>query len=443
MQRERPLAGWLVGTWVLLVLVLGVLAYHRGPDLAVTPLDLLVWGALIFVSERLAVRMGSDLRVSMLLVPAVGAMVVLPPWAAALFLAASYLPPARASLAKDLFTRASLAGATLIAGSLYHALAAGGWPYAAAALLAATTHWILYLAALNLLLALSLRLPYLPLLWRHLRTLGAGFEVLAVYGVVVTAIYLDPPQVLGRLAPFAVLALYLPTLYVRAYWQLVRRSEESVQRLLELILRAVEARDPYTREHSARVARISEAIARELGYDPDAAGHVRRAAALHDAGKVYVPDAILTAQRPLTEEERARIRQHPQRGLELLRPVRREVGLYLPVIGQHHERWDGRGYPEGRRGRGIHPWARIVAVADAYEAMTADRPYQPARTPEEALETIRAEAGRAYDPEVVAAFERAWRAHDGWRVPGSPVVDPPGRDPLDQVFGHPSRGNSR
>lgn len=169
------------------------------------------------------------------------------------------------------------------------------------------------------------------------------------------------------------------------------------------LARAVDARDAYTADHSERMARWAEAVARRLGCSEDEVREVRWAALLHDIGKLGVPDAVLRKPGPLSPEEWEVVRRHPVVGEEILKPVRRFAAV-ARLVRHHQERWDGTGYPDGLRGEQIPLGARILAVVDAYTAMTDHRPYRPARTREEACRELERCAATQFDPRVVAAF---------------------------------------
>jgi diguanylate cyclase (GGDEF)-like protein len=178
----------------------------------------------------------------------------------------------------------------------------------------------------------------------------------------------------------------------------------------DVLLRALAERDPGLGTHAEAVA-LAVAVAEALGLRPEGVECVRQAAELHDVGKVAIPDAILGKPGPLTEEEWAFVRRHPAIGerIVLAAPALARVGA---LVRASHERWDGRGYPDGLEGEAIPLGARIVAVADAFAAMTAGRPYRAARRPPEALGELRRQAGAQFDPAVVEAWcaARARRA---------------------------------
>jgi PAS domain S-box-containing protein/putative nucleotidyltransferase with HDIG domain len=194
------------------------------------------------------------------------------------------------------------------------------------------------------------------------------------------------------------------------------------------LARAVDARDAYTADHSERMARWAEAVARRMGCSPGEVREVRWAALLHDIGKLGVPDAVLRKPGPLTQEEWEVVRRHPVLGEEILKPVRRLAGV-AKLVRHHQERWDGAGYPDGLRGEQIPLGARILAVVDAYTAMTDQRPYRPPRSHEEAVEELRRCAGTQFDPEVVRAFLEVLESEGAGthsHTPSSPAEPVPG-----------------
>ncbi len=169
---------------------------------------------------------------------------------------------------------------------------------------------------------------------------------------------------------------------------------------------AVDAKDPYTRGHSERVAAHSRTIARYLGLSPEAQHRVWVGALLHDVGKIGVEDSILKKGGVLSAEEYEQMKLHPVIGAEILSRIE-QLREMIPAIRWHHEAWNGMGYPDGRKGEQIPLMARIVAVADTFDAITTSRPYQRAYEVDFALETIRKLAGTRFDAKVVTAFLRA------------------------------------
>ncbi len=186
----------------------------------------------------------------------------------------------------------------------------------------------------------------------------------------------------------------------RARSQELKRSYMATVRALS---NAVEARDAYTGKHAERVTAYGMEIARARGLPSAGAPELEFGFLLHDVGKVAVPDAILYKPGPLTEEEWALMARHPVVGAAIVSGIEflREAA---EVVRHHHERWDGRGYPDGLAGEEIPLVARVFAVADVLDALTTDRPYRAASPLRVARETIILEAGRQFDPRVVQAF---------------------------------------
>jgi HD-GYP domain-containing protein (c-di-GMP phosphodiesterase class II) len=187
----------------------------------------------------------------------------------------------------------------------------------------------------------------------------------------------------------------------RASAQELRASYIATVRALS---NAVEARDAYTGKHAERVAAFGVELARRANLDVAGNPQLEFGFLLHDVGKVAVPDAILFKADRLTREEYALIAKHPVIGAEILRDVS-FLGEGKLVVRHHHERWDGRGYPDGLSGDDIPLAARVFAVADTLDALTTDRPYRPATSWEQARKIIASESGRQFDPGVVDAYE--------------------------------------
>ena len=179
----------------------------------------------------------------------------------------------------------------------------------------------------------------------------------------------------------------------------------------------IEARDPFARGHSSRVAVLAYSVARRIGLDRKALLRLRFGALMHDIGKLAVPEAVLVKPAALTTSELALIRRHPGTGARMLQAIgiRRDA---VQGVLYHHERWDGAGYPIGCAGESIPLEARILAVADAFDAMTSIRPYRGPRAAPDALEELQRCAGSQFDPAIVSAFIAVCLDGDlGWDEP--------------------------
>jgi putative nucleotidyltransferase with HDIG domain len=172
--------------------------------------------------------------------------------------------------------------------------------------------------------------------------------------------------------------------------------------------RAIEARDPHASGHAARVGVMAEVVAERLGWDEADIEVLRMAAALHDVGKLHVPERILRKPGPLDGDELALMRRHPEEGARMVAGIR-ELRLAVPAVLYHHERWDGTGYPAGVEGEAIPAEARVLAVVDAFDAMTTDRSYRRALAQHQAVAELERCAGTQFDPEIVRVFADAWR----------------------------------
>jgi diguanylate cyclase (GGDEF)-like protein len=241
---------------------------------------------------------------------------------------------------------------------------------------------------------------------------GEQFEVKASYGAVVIPHETDTLEHALQLAD------------ERMYAQKHGRSSAAGEQARDVLMHTMHAKHPALRAHSSVVAELAAAVARRLDMTAEEVDEVARGAELHDVGKVGVPDAILNKPGALEPEEWEFMRQHTILGERIvsaapaLRPVAR-------LVRSSHERWDGGGYPDGLRGPAIPRGSRIICVCDAYEAMTADRPYRRALTPEVALAELRAGAGTQFDPEVVAIFIDEIERRDAILPAHDDAADPP------------------
>lgn len=176
---------------------------------------------------------------------------------------------------------------------------------------------------------------------------------------------------------------------------------------IKAIANSIEARDPYTRGHSERVARFSKVIAEEFNWDKKEIELIDWGGALHDVGKIGIHDSILNKPGKLTDDEYNEIKLHPLIGTQIVKDIS-FLEPVIPYVLEHHERFDGKGYPKGVAGENISIKGRLLAVADTFDAMTSHRPYRKALKPADALKEILRNQGTQFDPEVVRAFERAW-----------------------------------
>ncbi|HEY2831258.1 MAG TPA: HD-GYP domain-containing protein [Sporichthyaceae bacterium] len=407
---------------VLLVAVAaaaGVL--HTRPDLS----TLLLIGALFAVLDPLStVSLARGVTLSASFPVSLASAILLGPCGAALVALGSLAwQPARPPWPKRVFNAAELAVAAAAAGAVYRLL--GG----DSVLTADDFPWVLPVVALAALahsavnaglMAGVLRLAEGVPLRRGLRaTLSsglAGYLLYGLFGLLMAVLWSSP---VGALAALLVL---LPLLVARWAFGQYAAEREAYERTVRALVATVDAKDPYTRGHSERVALGAELIGRQVGLPEQRTELLRFAGMLHDMGKVGVPTALLRKGGGLSGAEFAEIARHPARGVEMVRDIS-FLHEALAGIAHHHERLDGQGYPDGLAGERIPYFARVIAVADAFDAMTTTRAYRRARGTSDAIGELRRGAGTQFDPALVEAFVTAVETH-GWE-PGEAVAQIP------------------
>ncbi|MFI1395098.1 HD-GYP domain-containing protein [Streptomyces sp. NPDC020681] len=349
-----------------------------------------------------------------------------------LLAAAFLLPPAAAALVavpgallgrvderpaaiRRIWRASQLALATSGAAQAYLLLGGAGtlrapdFPYALVPAAAGALAFCLVLTALDGgILATVERLP-VGAAWRELlpRSL-APHLVHGLAGLMMAVLWRSPYGPLSAL--FVLLPMYISCWIFGQY----HRERAAHQATIRALVQAVDLKDKYTRGHSERVGRASVLIARELDMEEERLEVIRFAGILHDVGKLGVPTRVLRKDGPLTPDERRVIELHPEYGHEMVRGIG-FLGEARAAILHHHERLDGSGYPYGLVGRQIPEFARVVAVADAFDAMTSTRTYRRARPVASALEELKRCAGTQFDPQMVRALVRALERH-GWET---------------------------
>jgi HD superfamily phosphohydrolase YqeK len=281
------------------------------------------------------------------------------------------------------------------------------WPFAAAAAVHVITNQGLLWGVLQL-IRKDQRLRDRSRQESSLLLLLASDLGYAVLGLLIAGLW----TVVGA---FAAVLVLVPLFVARWAMGQFAEQQRAYAATMEALCQAVETKDFYTRGHSERVSRGSGMIAREIGMRPDRADAISYAGMLHDVGKLGVPTKVLQKTGPLTEEEYAAIQLHPMRGLEIVR----EIGFLdeaLTGIMHHHERIDGKGYPMGLAADEIPEFARVIAVADAFDSMTSNRSYRQARGIAEAVTELRKGSSTQFDPALVEAFIAALD-REGWKLP--------------------------
>jgi HD-GYP domain-containing protein (c-di-GMP phosphodiesterase class II) len=217
--------------------------------------------------------------------------------------------------------------------------------------------------------------------------------------------------------------LTIPAGLIYKAFKILRELQDSTRHLLENMADAVDLRDPYTGGHSRRVTEYSAAILRQLGIQGPEVTLIVAAARVHDIGKIGIPDAILNKVGRLTDEERLAMEAHPVYGESLLKR-HADFARGTKIVRHHHERWDGAGYPDGLKGTDIPFGARVVAVADSYDAMTSDRPYRRGMSIQDATAILHQGREYQWDPAIVDAFLRAIAAENRSEAEPGPTLHP-------------------
>ncbi len=420
-----PRAAWI---YIGLVVAVAAFALARGPFAGISWIRLAVLAVLLLICEsvstpitprRLAWSPSSAATLaSVVLLGPVGAAIVgvVTMWR----VRRDLTPPQR------VFNGAMFSLSGYAAGSVFLALggtvgipSAGSFPAIIGAFAgAAVTH----VATNGLLLGGVLWLTRGPDRERRVFDLRLALSDLGygVFGLLIAAVW----SVVGA---FAAILVLIPLFVAR--WAITQfaKQEQAYEATLRVLCQAVETKDFYTRGHSERVSKGSVMIARAIGMRAERVEAIRYAGMLHDVGKLGVPTKVLQKSGKLTEEEYAAIQLHPMRGLEIIR----EIGFLdeaLAGIMHHHERIDGRGYPMGLAGDEIPEFARVLAVADAFDCMTSTRSYRGARTVAEAIGELHRCSGTQFDPAFVDALIAAVD-RDGWQTPDVP--EPPAGEPVE------------
>ena len=406
--------------YIAAVAAAGTLAIARGPLPGIAWSECVALAGLVVLAESAATFLRSTRHVSWSPISAatLAAVVLLGPAGAAIVGASAGLKVRRLPAYKRVFNAGLIALSAFSAGRVFVLL--GGrvgapgpssfpgiiGPFAAAAAANLVVNLMLLRGVLWLTGERGPQLNASLDPWLNVTDLGY-----CAFGLLIAALW----RMLGPFTSVLVLAPLFVARWATTQFAAQRRAYEAT---VSVLCQAVETKDVYTRGHCERVCRGSVMIAQEIGMRGDRVEAIRCAGMLHDIGKLGVPTQVLQKTGRLTDDEYAVIKLHPMRGLEIVR----EIGFLdeaLDGIMHHHERIDGRGYPMGLAGDEIPEFARVLAVADAFDAMTSTRSYRGARPVHEAIEELRKWSGTQFDPAFVDAFVAAVR-REGWQRPERP-----------------------
>jgi putative nucleotidyltransferase with HDIG domain len=381
---------------------------------------LVLLAGLAVIAEMLGFFLATGAKGSIAFIPYLAAVLVVPSWATVAVVALVKLGVeviAQKSTSRVMFNAAQHAVATALAVMVYGALGGESLLGSTSASFADTSlaSGVPAIGALAVsFLANSLLVSGAVALssgrgvtdaWREIHLPSIGVDLLASPIVFIFA------WVYARFGPIAAAALWVPILGIRQLNKINAELDRMNRELLQLMVKSIEARDPYTSGHSRRVEHFAVLIARAIGLPERETRRIGQAALLHDVGKIHEKYApILLKEDRLTPSEWATIQQHPIDGAELVSTMTQLQDL-VPAIRHHHERWDGGGYPDGLVGDQIPRMARIIALADTIDAMTSARPYRPALQPEEVRSEMIKCRGSQFDPDIVDRLlvDNAWQ----------------------------------
>jgi HD domain/MASE9 len=398
--------------------------------------EILLFAALFWVGDFAPVVARLRLlNVSTSFPVAVAAVLLIGPWSAALVCMIGSLARVRQmSWYKRIFNAAQLAICAFVAGCVYNASpgASAGFtnvhfPEALFAVaLAGFTQSLINHLLVAVVISLTARIPLARVWWGGMSETALPSLGYGLIGLMIAVLWA------GGVGPVAGVLVLAPMLIARWAFQQYGEQHKAYEATVASLIRAVETKDYYTRGHSERVARASVLLAEQRGMREDRLEMLRYAGMLHDVGKLGVPTKLLQKTGPLDDSEFAAIKLHPTRGFEMVNGIS-FLDEALLGVKHHHERVDGRGYPDGLAGSDIPEFARIIAVADAFDSMTSTRSYRSARTVEAAIAELRKWAGTQFDPVLVEALIAAVEAH-GWE----PNIDATEEllDPAVLVFDH-------
>lgn len=315
------------------------------------------------------------------------------------------------------YNHASIAIPAVIAGWIVISLIPSGFPADAKSLIvvlgAGIVHFVVNNALAAAAVAVRIGRPFAAVINANIRQFGLGLMGLAPLAWLMAVMYV----VAG---PVGVLPFAVPLYATRVGYKKVVEIRDMFTQTVRSLAGAIDAKDPFTAGHSERVQLIAKDLGEELRCSDAELEALEWGGLLHDVGKIGIPDAILLKTGSLTKDERMVMNAHPVKGEEILKPVQK-LAPELPIIRHHHEWFNGSGYPDRLIGHEIPKLARIMHVADSFEAMTAARPYRLTPLSEQqAIDELHKFSGIQFDPEVVAAFDRLVAQRPEWLKPNIP-----------------------
>ena len=383
------------------------------------------FGFLVFLAEQFPVKLPlgeGSISVSFVLMSTV--VIIGGPAEVGIAAACGFLTvrgARKVPLARHLFNAAELSLASTLAGLTYRAIIGNPafadvsemFPRVLLPITGATAVQFLVNTGLVALVVAIIRGGKMHNVWRaQFTNLLRGYVAFAVLGVILAALYKE-------MGPASVFFLLVPLLVARNAFQSAVEMETAYEATVRSLIKAIEAKDPYTKGHAERVAKLSEMTARAYGLSAEECRVIRYIALMHDVGKLGVSTKILAKPGKLTDEEYEHMKQHPIRGYEIVSEIDFLKQAAETAVRHHHERMDGRGYPDGLAGEAIPVIARIVMVCDAFDSMTSTRVYRKAKGIEDAFVELHRCEGTQFDSVALAALEKAI-AREGWEAEPEP-----------------------
>lgn len=396
--------------------------------------DFVALGFLIILAESMSARGSHDLAqialssvVSSACLPLVGG------WGAIVLACATAFACFREPPIKRVFNTAQMVLAAAAAAATFtvldgEAIGPSSFPYLILPFLAAlAAHCLVNGTLVAGIVRLHQGVPMRVVFQGTMASSIPGYVGYGLFGLLLAVVWDEDGAGVG---PTAALLLLLPLFVARWAYAQYADEQRAYDQTVRALMAAVETKDLYTRGHSERVSAASVLIARAIRMREDRVGSLRYAGMLHDVGKLGVPTRVLQKSGRLTEGEFAAIQRHPMQGLEIVREID-FLDEAMAGIMHHHERMDGLGYPMGLAGHQIPEFARVIAVADAFDSMTTTRSYRGARSVADAIVELRRCAGSQFDPPFVEALVAAIE-EDGWAPETAPLFAARAQAPFDQ-----------
>jgi putative nucleotidyltransferase with HDIG domain len=367
-------------------------------------LTILLFLFLTFLSDSYPVRLPNGVIISVSFAVIFGAILIFQPIVVVIISVLGDLLSLRKgrSLVQYLFNAAQLTLSTGIAALAFHSVNPGqlnfSLHYLTAALVPLLLCFLLNSFFITFIIALTRQERPSSVWLTNIKWAAPSYISMAPLGLIIALIY-------QNIGIWGLVLFCIPMLIARQSFISYMNMRQTFLDTIQSLSATIDAKDPYTKGHSFRVAAYSTALARELGWSEEKVELLQYVALIHDLGKVAIPETILKKEGKLTGAEFAQMREHSLIGFNIIKDIKFLAGG-ADIIKHHHERWDGKGYPDGLKGELIPEGARILAVADAFDAMTSDRSYRKALGTITAMQEIKEGAGTQFDPQMAATFIR-------------------------------------